>query len=98
MSKIGDRQNAILATFSGRESFTKSEAVDLLGSGYYCNASKYVGEILSRMVKRRLIRRVKRGVYRVGRGLNPPAPPSSPPEGNDGKCKWCAGRGCLACN
>ena len=95
MSKIGDRQNAILSEFAGRESFKKSEAVDLLKGGYYYNAAKYVGEILSRMVKSGWLTRVSRGVYKVEGFIKRP---SSPVKRSDGKCRWCEGLGCLACN
>lgn len=94
MTNIGKRQHTILEAFRNKDCFTKAEAVDLIGIYYYCNAHKYVGDVLARMVKRRLIERIKRGVYRVGRGSNPPA---SPPERSDGKCKWCKDSGCLVC-
>lgn len=38
---------------------------------YYNNTQKYVGEILSRMVKNGQLIRIKNGLYKIGSG-NPP--------------------------
>ena len=45
---------------------SKKEAVAVIGQSYYCNAGKHTGEVLSRMVKARLLVRVKIGFYRIG--------------------------------
>lgn len=50
---------------SGRGEITKKEAVQILERHYYANAEKYVGEILTRMVSRGILCRVKRGVYKL---------------------------------
>lgn len=46
----------------------KADAVELLGGSYYCNESKHVGDVLSRMVKAGLLTRVKKGVFEIGKG------------------------------
>lgn len=45
--------------------FTKKQAVEIVGGSYYCNASFHVGNILSRMVKAGMLRRVKNGVFEL---------------------------------
>lgn len=47
-------------------SITKKEAIDLIGDRYYFNADKYVGEVLSRMVKAQFLIRIKPGVFKIG--------------------------------
>lgn len=47
---------------------TKKQAVDLIGGAYYCNASKHVGDVLSRMVKANFLIRIKPGEFKVGSG------------------------------
>jgi len=42
---------------------TLDEAVKLVGKDIYRNEHKHVGQILSRMVNRGLIRRIKAGVF-----------------------------------
>lgn len=44
---------------------TKKQAVELIGSYYYHNASKYVGEVLSRMVSSKLLKRIKNGLFEI---------------------------------
>lgn len=44
---------------------TTSQAVELLQHHYYHNARKYVGEILSRLVKSGKLKRVKPGAYEL---------------------------------
>jgi hypothetical protein len=43
----------------------KKQAVDLLGGCYHCNASKHVGDVLSRMVNSGLLKRLKNGHFEV---------------------------------
>lgn len=64
-----DRQESIIdyARRSGGK-ITKKEAVKLIGNTYYHNGSKYVGEVLSRMVKQKFLVRVKPGLYEIGKG------------------------------
>jgi predicted transcriptional regulator of viral defense system len=49
---------------------TLEDATRLVGSDLYCNARKHVGAVLSRMVDRGLIERVKPGVFRL-HSINP---------------------------
>lgn len=44
---------------------TKKELVAKFGGVYYCNGSKHLGEVLSRMVKSGHLIRIKPGVYKV---------------------------------
>lgn len=55
----------ILKAHANGGQITKREAVDLLQGFYYCNAEKYVGETLSRMVKGRIMVRLKKGLYQL---------------------------------
>ena len=48
---------------------TKKEAVQLIGGKYFCNADKHVGDVLSRMVKSGLLKRIKNGVFELGDGI-----------------------------
>lgn len=94
MSKIGDRQREIIRAFHHQDSFTKKEAVKLIGGYYFYNAEKHVGDVLTRMVRSRLIERIKPGLYST-KITQPPT--IQVPERSDGKCKWCGGSGCLLC-
>lgn len=44
---------------------SKQEAVEQIGGFYYNNADKYVGEVLSRMVKAGILVRFKIGHYKL---------------------------------
>lgn len=66
--KLGDKQRQILSFFYKHKELTKKQIVDEFGHWYYANESKHIGDVLSRMVQRRLIHRPKRGVYKIGRG------------------------------
>jgi hypothetical protein len=46
------------------DTITKKQALELIF--YYCNASKHVGDILSRMVKNNLLIRVKNETFKIG--------------------------------
>lgn len=46
---------------------TKKQACDLIR--YYCNTEKHVGDILSRMVKSNLLKRLKPGIFELSSGL-----------------------------
>jgi hypothetical protein len=50
--------------FKNAESFTLTEAVNLVGKFYYCNERFHVGNILSRMVKGGVLIRLKKGVFK----------------------------------
>lgn len=46
---------------------TKKQAVALIGGHYYYNAPKHVGDILSRMVKSQLLKRIKNGIFEINK-------------------------------
>ena len=65
---LSPKQKAIIKLMQDNDGkTTKAEAVILLQSQYYCNAEKYVGDILSRMVRIGLIDRVKNGVFEISK-------------------------------
>lgn len=66
MAKLPEKQHEILKLFYKKKKLTKKEVVEEFGGWYYCNESKHIGDILSRMVKRGLIHREGRGVYAIG--------------------------------
>ena len=61
------RQKIIEFAYNNKQ-ITKRQAVELVGRDYYCNAGKYVGEILSRLVNSGSLIRVKNGVFELGAG------------------------------
>ena len=65
---ISDKQKIILEFIkkSKDATITKKEAVELIGGCYYTNESKHTGDVLSRMVNRGLLKRIKNGVFKVG--------------------------------
>lgn len=64
--KLGDKQAAIVKfAISNGNTVTKKQAVELLERYYYSNAGHYVGEILSRLVKSKCLKRVKPGVFEL---------------------------------
>lgn len=64
-----DKQKALLVYARANDNkITKKEAVKLIGHHYYHNASKYVGEILSRMVNAGTLTRIKQGSFQLGTG------------------------------
>ena len=63
---ISDKQKMILEFCSKNDNqITKIQAVHLIGNCYFLNAPKYVGEVLSRMVKSKLLKRIKNGLFEV---------------------------------
>jgi hypothetical protein len=63
-----EKQKAIiLSAHQNDGQITKAEAVQLIGGYYYHNADKYVGEVLARLVKTRVLNRIQRGVYELAR-------------------------------
>ncbi len=61
-----DRQKEILKVFQNQPKgkvLTKSEIIELGRICYYYNTRKHVGDVLSRMVKNNLLRRLKKGSY-----------------------------------
>ena len=67
---ITEKQKAVIrfAQENGGE-ITKKQAMTIIND-HYCNGEKHVGEVLSRMVKRGMLTRIKPGLFRVG-GLRP---------------------------
>ena len=57
------KQDAILHLLRTAPQITLADAVAAIGGNIYCNAEKHVGAVLSNMVNRGMIRRVKKGVY-----------------------------------
>lgn len=61
---LNERQKAIILFAQGNGGkISKKQAVDLIGNSYYHNGAHYVGEILTRLVKRQVLRREKIGHY-----------------------------------
>lgn len=60
------KQKGILDYIRQNGSITKQKSVELFGGFYYHNAEKYIGEILSNMVNKRYIKRVKNGLFEIG--------------------------------
>jgi len=60
------RQKIIRFAIEHGNTITKQQAVELLGSAYYCNESHHVGEILSRLVNNGTLTRIKPGVFQLG--------------------------------
>lgn len=64
--KLSEKQEKIIKFIRDNKSITKKQAVEMLDDYYFHNAEKYVGEILSNMVKQRYIKRVKNGLFELG--------------------------------
>lgn len=64
---LTQKQKAILLYIGDTEK-TKSQIVHKFNSWYYFNSSKHIGEILSRMVNTGLLIRIKKGVFKRGKG------------------------------
>lgn len=64
---LTDNQRVILTyAREHNNTITKKEACQLIK--YYHNTEKHVGDVLSRMVKSNLLRRIKNGVFEVASG------------------------------
>ncbi len=64
MSKIGKREQHIIDLCRKNGGvLTKKEAVAAFGHWYFHNGEKWIGDILSRLVKRNVFEREKPGVY-----------------------------------
>jgi hypothetical protein len=63
---LNHRQSVIIKfAQSNGGKITKKQANELLVNTYYHNGEKYIGEILSRLVKRNVFRRVKIGHFEL---------------------------------
>lgn len=66
MRKLSQKQKQILYFAINNENrITKKQAVELVGHYYFRNAPKYVGDVLSRMVKTHLLNRIKNGLFEI---------------------------------
>lgn len=81
MRKLSPHQLAVMDLFKKKSEITLSDAVGVLGKHYYANARFHVAMVLSRMVKRGLIVRIKPGHFR------PPNPVESVLFGERGAAK-----------
>lgn len=65
--KMTPQQRTIYDFVRSKGEATKKE-ISEIADNYYCNGEKHVGDRLSRMVKAGLLVRLKKGVFKVGRG------------------------------
>lgn len=65
---LPSKQQAILDKCRQDGQITSQTAYQLLAAYYYHNHEKYIGEILSRMVKSGKLMRVKPGLFQLGKG------------------------------
>lgn len=63
--KLSYNQIYVLMYLASVESATKKDIFEHSNISYYHNTNKYHGDILKRMVDRKLIERVERGRYRI---------------------------------
>lgn len=63
--KPSRKQQAVLRSAKMNGFVTLKEAVHLVGGDIYANAEKHVGSILSNMVKRGMLIRVKPGTFKL---------------------------------
>ena len=61
-----DKQKVLFEWCQSNTQINKRKAVELIGHNYYCNADKHVGDVLSRMVKSGLLKRIKPGAFALG--------------------------------
>lgn len=62
-----NHQSTVLHFLSTVESATLREVYDNCNLSYYRNWAKHTGDVMSRLVKKGRVRRVKRGVFALGR-------------------------------
>lgn len=63
--KPSRKQQAVLRSAKMNGFITLKEAVRIVGGDIYANAEKHVGAILSNMVKREMLVRVKPGAFKL---------------------------------
>lgn len=68
--KIGDKQHRIILCFQGDydKQLTLAEIERLSGIAYFNNTRHYISQSITGLVKRKLLIRVSRGVYKLGKG------------------------------
>lgn len=59
------RRESIIVYLNSVEEASLSEIIEDCGLFYYRNTRKYVGDIITRLIARGIVERVKRGVYRI---------------------------------
>jgi predicted transcriptional regulator of viral defense system len=69
--KPSPKQQVILKTLVNQREISLGQAVRLIGGNIYFNKTKHVGTILSNMVKRGMIQRIRPGVFALP--AQPPA-------------------------
>jgi len=62
-----NHQSTVLHYLSTVESATLREVYDNCGMSYYHNWAKHTGDVMSRLVSKGKVMRVKRGVFALGR-------------------------------
>ena len=67
-AQLPSKQNAILAYVREHGQITTKVANQMLSAFYYANHEKYVGEILTKMVRSGKLIRVSTGIYKLGDG------------------------------
>lgn len=69
-----NRQKEVLECFNGDKNIelSKQEIIQKAKLYYFNNTEKHAGDVLSRMVKSGLLKRVKKGVYSLGIGIKKP--------------------------
>lgn len=64
--KPSSKQKQILDfALKNENRITKKQAVELLERYYFLNAQKHVGDVLSRMVNSKLLKRIKNGLFEI---------------------------------
>jgi hypothetical protein len=63
--KLTEKQTILINHCREKGQITKKEADELLKGHYYYNHSKYVSEVLARMVSAGILQRIKVGTYRL---------------------------------
>lgn len=73
MGMKSQKQKTIISyILNGRGEIKTSEANDLFRHQYHHNHEKYISEVLTRMVRKGYLQRVKRGVYKLGPAMKRP--------------------------
>lgn len=60
---MSPKQSVIIHYLRDHQDINLGKSIELIGGNIYCNERFHVGNILSNMVKRGMIVRVKRGVF-----------------------------------
>lgn len=64
---MSDKAKQLLEFAYKNDGITTAQAVDLIGHHYYHNATKYVSEMLGRLVKSKHLERIKPGHFKIGK-------------------------------